>query len=209
MARTGARPARPPLEERRRVRCAALIDVGIELLGAVETNPITVRGACRGAGLTERYFYESFRDRDDFVRSVYDELGRRATDALEEVVRAEPREDEDRARAAVEAFVALMIDRPVMGRALLIAPLTEPALSRVGVALAPLFVDMVFDGLAMVVDADERRMRATGLVGAFTALFIGYLDGTLTVDRDRLVDHCVQMLVQSGMQNPELRGTAG
>src|SRR5699024_8761868 len=143
---------------------------------------------CRGAGLTERYFYESFRDRDDFVRRVYDELGSRATDALRRVVRIEEIDDEARARAAVESFVDLMIDGPVIGRALLIAPLTEPGLSRVGVALAPSFVDMVFDGLSMVVDPDERRMRATGLVGAFTALFIGYLDGTLPADRDRLVE---------------------
>ena len=30
---------------------------------------VTVRAVCRQAGLTERYFYESFTDRDEFVRA--------------------------------------------------------------------------------------------------------------------------------------------
>lgn len=200
MVRT--RGPRPALEDRRRARREALLDVGIALLGAAESTPVTVRAACRAAGLTERYFYESFPDRDGFVRSVYDELGRRAKAALEDVVQAGPMDGRRRARAAVEAFIALTVDRPVMGRALLIAPLTEPALSRVGVALAPEFVTMVFEGLSEVEDIAERRMRSTGLVGAFTALFIGYLDGTLAVDRERLIEHCVALLVDSGVRNP-------
>ncbi len=200
--RPAAGRAGTTLAERRRVRRAAFLDAGIALLGSAESAPVTVRAACRSAGLTERYFYESFTDRDEYIRSVYDELGRRARATLDEVVHAGPMDPVVRARAAVEAFITLMIDRPVMGRALLIAPLVEPALSRVGVALAPGFIAIVFEGLAPVEDADERAMLATGLVGAFTALFIGYLDGTLRVSRERLVDHCVAILVGSGIRNP-------
>ncbi|MDN5759375.1 MAG: TetR/AcrR family transcriptional regulator [Tomitella sp.] len=204
MAQAGA--GSTSLRERQRARRAALIDIGIDLLGAAESTPITVRAACRGARLTERYFYESFSDRDDFVREVYDELGERAKETLASVVRDDRHDGAGRARAAVESFMALMIDQPVMGRALLIAPLTEPALSRVGVALAPSFVTMVFDGLSDIDDVDERTMRSTGLVGAFTALFIGYLDGTLAVDRESLVEHCVELLVSSGIRNPRIPG---
>ncbi|QDQ96769.1 TetR/AcrR family transcriptional regulator [Tomitella fengzijianii] len=202
------RDAQPSLEQRRRMRREALIDAGITLLGSTETTPLTVRAACRSAGLTERYFYESFDDRDGFVRSVYDELGARAKATLGDVVQAGPMDGATRARAAVEAFIGLTVDRPVLGRALLIAPLTEPALSRVGVALAPEFVTMVFDGLSTVEDVEERRMRSTGLVGAFTALFIGFLDGTLAVDRERLVEHCVGLLIDSGVRNPRGSVTA-
>jgi len=38
---------------------------------------------------------------------------------------------------------------------------------------------------------------AVGLVGALFTLFIGYLDGTIAVDRDRFVRHCVRLLINA------------
>lgn len=44
---------------------------GVDLLGAPDGAAANVRAVCRAAELTERYFYESFTDRDTFVREVY------------------------------------------------------------------------------------------------------------------------------------------
>ena len=57
-------------------RCAAMnsIAAGVGLLGGAAGPALTVRAVCRAAGLTERYFYESFADRDEFVRAVYDDV---------------------------------------------------------------------------------------------------------------------------------------
>ena len=43
-------------------------NAGLDLLGG-ESDPddLTVRAICRRAGLTVRYFYESFADKDEFV----------------------------------------------------------------------------------------------------------------------------------------------
>ncbi|EUA51642.1 bacterial regulatory s, tetR family protein [Mycobacterium xenopi 3993] len=81
-----------------------LIAAGVQLLGGEQGPAVTVRAVCRKAGLTERYFYESFSDRDEFVRAVYDDVCTRAMSTLASA--STPRE-------AVEQFVALMVDDPV------------------------------------------------------------------------------------------------
>ena len=58
-----------PLEDRQALRREDLIAAGVGLLGSEGGPALTVRAVCKAAGLTERYFYESFGDRDDFVRA--------------------------------------------------------------------------------------------------------------------------------------------
>ena len=188
------------LERRRRVRRGDLVAAGIALLGASGGTAVTVRGVCKLAGLTERYFYEAFTDRDQFVREVYDEVGARAHRALADAVADSPSGAEAQARrasAAVDAFVGLMVDQPEMGRVLLLPPVSEPALSGVGVALLPSFITLVLGQLTRVPDPVEKQLLATGVVGALTALFAGYLEGTLAVGRERLVAHCVELVLES------------
>src|SRR5262249_28213268 len=55
-----------PIENRHAVRRDELITAGVELLGGESGPALTVRAVCRQAGLTERYFYESFTDREQF-----------------------------------------------------------------------------------------------------------------------------------------------
>ncbi len=183
------------LRARQTARRHQLLAAGIALLGDPERPGVTVRAVCRRSGLTERYFYESFADRDEFVRAVYDEVGGRAHEALAEAVRHSSGRPSDVAQASVEAFVRLMVDDPTMGRVLLIAPLIEPTLSGRGMTLMPAFVDLVQAQLSPALDGAEKQMIAVGVVGALSNLFIGYLDGTVRVSRARLVDYCVQLVV--------------
>ena len=110
-----------PLQDRQALRRDELIAAGVALAGRRGGPALTVRAVCRAAGLTERYFYESFTDRDEFV-------ARRLRRRLH------PRDGGadvgDSPRDAVEQFVALMVDDPVRGRVLLLAPGGEPVLAR-------------------------------------------------------------------------------
>ncbi|MGZ4523500.1 MAG: TetR/AcrR family transcriptional regulator, partial [Mycobacteriaceae bacterium] len=140
-------------------------------------------------------------DRDQFVRSVYDEVGARAQEVLVDAVRrtADGRRPEERdhsqARAAVEAFVTLMVDDPAMGRVLLLAPLTEQALGGRGMAMMPAFVRLVHGQLSGRLDPAEKQMAAVGAVGALSSLFLAYLDGSMRVSREGFVDHCVALVL--------------
>ncbi len=178
-----------PLEDRQALRRDELIAAGVDLLGGEAGPALTVRAVCRAAGLTERYFYESFSDRDEFVRAVYDDVCARAMSTLSSSTTAQD---------AVERFVALMVDDPTRGRVLLLAPTVEPVLTRSGASWMPSFIELLQRKVARITgitDSAVQAMAATGLLGALTALFIAYLDGRLTATRQQFIDHCVDMVL--------------
>ena len=175
-----------PLQDRQALRRDELIAAGVAHLGGAQGPALTVRGVCRSAGLTERYFYESFSDRDEFVRAVYDDVCARAMAALTTA---------NTPRAAVEQFVALMVDDPARGRVLLLAPEREPVLTRSGAEWMPSFIELVQRKLSRIGDPTQAAMVATGLIGALTALFTAYLNGRLTATREQFIDYCIEMLL--------------
>lgn len=174
-----------PLRDRQTLRRDELIAAGVDVLGGEGGSALTVRAVCRTAGLTERYFYESFTDRDDFVRAVYDHVCSTAMTAL--TSSTTPRD-------AVERFVALMVDDPVRGRVLLIAPEREPVLTKSGAEWMPNFIELIQHKLTRITDPAMQAMVATGLVGALTALFTAYLNDRLATTREQFIDYCVDML---------------
>lgn len=175
-----------PLPDRQALRRDELIAAGVTLLGSAGGPALTVRAVCRHAGLTERYFYESFPDRDEFVRAVYDDVCNRAMATL--MSAGTPRE-------AVERFVALMVDDPVRGRVLLLAPQVEAVLIHSGAEWMPSFIELLQSKLIAISDPVLQKMMATGLIGALTALFTAYLDGRLSASRDQFIDYCVDLLL--------------
>ena len=71
-------------EERIAARRAKLLDAGLELFGTRGYGTTGVKDVCREAGLTDRYFYESFADSEALFLAVFDRL----TDELFEAVAA-------------------------------------------------------------------------------------------------------------------------
>src|ERR1700760_2964539 len=61
-------------EERVAARRARFIEAGVELFGTHGFRGATVRGVCAAAGLTDRYFYESFPTLEALLAAVYGSL---------------------------------------------------------------------------------------------------------------------------------------
>ncbi|MET9258505.1 TetR family transcriptional regulator [Amycolatopsis sp. NPDC004079] len=181
------------LDDRKAQRRAQLLAAGLDLLGSHGSAAVSVRAVCRSAKLTERYFYESFADRESLVAAVYEDVGDQARQALADAVSGEA-DPGRRAGRAVTAFVELVLDDPRKGRVLLLAPLTDPALTSRGLHLLPAFATLVGEQLSHG-DETGRQLVAIGLVGALSNVFIAYLDGTLKVSRERLVEHCVKLVL--------------
>ena len=65
-------------EERVADRRARLLEAGLECFGTAGSPATGVKDVCRAAGLTDRYFYESFKDGRALFLAVFDDV----TDAL-------------------------------------------------------------------------------------------------------------------------------
>ncbi|MFH9610279.1 TetR/AcrR family transcriptional regulator [Streptomyces sp. NPDC017448] len=183
------------LADRRAARRQALLDVAERLAGEEGAAAVTVRSVCRGARLTDRYFYESFGGRDDLLLAAFERVADEARSALEEAVAVSAPQADVRARAAVSAFVALVLDAPHKGRLLLLEPFADPALGARSHRLLAVFTELVGGQLPGTVDEADRRMAAHALVGGVASLFAGWLRGTLDVPRERLEAHCVELVL--------------
>ena len=68
--------------ERLAQRRQSFLDAGLAIFGTTGYRTATVRALCRAAGLTDRYFYESFAGIEDLLLAVY----QRAFEQLETAV---------------------------------------------------------------------------------------------------------------------------
>jgi AcrR family transcriptional regulator len=196
------------LDTRRDTRRRRLLEVGFELLGGQGSAAVTVRSVCRHAKLTDRYFYENFADRDGLLVAVYQQVAEQFRDAMAVAVGTAvaeaapgPVAPEAVARSAVLAFVGLLTGDPRKGRVLLLAPMTDAALSAHAVGLMPMFGELIrvqlaeAPGGAQTTTALDERMTATALIGALSNLFVRWLDGTLEASEQELTDYCVRLLL--------------
>ena len=111
--------------DRRSERKLKLIEAGIDLLAAEGPPAVTMREVCRRAGLTGRYFYESFDNRDTFLFYIFDLV---VDDAEQAITRAIASAPSDPAAASVHiarAFTDFLVEDPRRGQVLLIQSVTS------------------------------------------------------------------------------------
>src|SRR4051794_11731236 len=93
----GGVQARDRIAERK----GRLLDAGLELLGGSDDAPdLTVRAVCGAAGITARYFYESFADKDALVAAVFDRVVADIATTTQAAVAAAPPDEQNRAGIA-------------------------------------------------------------------------------------------------------------
>src|ERR1700732_1541609 len=103
-------------DERRASRRAPLLDAALEEVGERGMAGTTMTAVCARAGLTERYFYESFRDRDELLVAVLEACLADVDTAMFEAIDAAPPDLLERARAAAGAMIAVLADDPRKAR---------------------------------------------------------------------------------------------
>ncbi|MGN6251974.1 MAG: TetR/AcrR family transcriptional regulator [Marmoricola sp.] len=152
----------------------------------------TMTGICAVAGLTERYFYESFRNLDEALTAVLDAIAdeiERTTEAAAEDAGADPR---TRVHASVSAFVQLLVDDPRKGRVAIIESAGVPALRHRRTQLLRHFAHRTAQDAHELVGLprrDPREEEIAGLlfIGGMAELITAWLDGALDASPDELV----------------------
>lgn len=188
-------------QERRAARRERLLDAALELFGTAGYAHTSIRSVCEQAGLNERYFYESFRAREDLLYAVYEQVVAEVTTAAVDAVLSTEPELEARARAGLGAFLRLLTGDVRKARVLSIEVVgVNDQLERRRRQTLHAFADFLDQQAFTLVSATgppqmDAMLTARSLVGATNELLIDWVLGTLDHSVDELIDHCTRLFV--------------
>lgn len=139
-------------DERRLARRERLIEGAIRAYGEFGYRNTTVKAVCEEAGLTERYFYESFANSEALLVAAFETVSRRVFNCLEQVRKqSSGGTAEACGHAVLRAYYQMLKDDPDGARLFVIE------IARVGPA-----VDAVWGALLQQCGEVLARMMAPG-----------------------------------------------
>ena len=184
--------------ERVAARRAKLLDAGLELFGTRGFAASGVKDLCREAGVTDRYFYESFGDSRELFLAVFDRLTDELFGAVAAAVAQSGGDPESQLRDAIGTFVGQLADDPRKPRVLFAeaaaagpeaAAHMRATLRRFGALVAA----TARTHLPPSTPDEDVALVALSLVGLLERVVSDREDGELAVAPERLVDRCVAL----------------
>jgi AcrR family transcriptional regulator len=181
-------------DQRRAERREAVLGAALEIWQESGWAAVTMRGVCARAGLTDRYFYESFTDRDALLAAIWDQMRDETLTMLLGAIT--PYADDDpveQLHAALVAIVHHVGDEPRRAQIIFGDHSGSAVLEQRRRDTIQMAVDLVID-LArpyLRADVDEVAFRVTVLmgIGGFVETILAWRSGLITVDTDALVEH--------------------
>ncbi len=178
---------------RQRERKTKLMAAGIELIGKEGFAGTSINAVCAKAGLTKRYFYETFASNEDMLIQAYRAV---AADMLKSISRkTSPHLNDSRqlVHAGIRATFEYVAAEPIKARLMFIeAQSVRGQLGRVYVESMNGFVELLLaftkPFLAPNSTSDaELRVMARGVVGAIMHLCQGWIASDYKQPMDELV----------------------
>lgn len=159
----------------------------------------TIEAVSRQAGLSKRYFYESFRTRDELFVTLAQGLLAEISSGVLDSMTDSATELIDRARMGIGRVITVLTDDPRKARLFTDLIGSELLKDTVGGAeheLAELLTQLLLAGTGSDQSQYHRLRLATLVIVAGTAKAVtSWLDGKLTVSRDDLIEEVAQMSV--------------
>jgi AcrR family transcriptional regulator len=175
-------------------RREALIDAALVVFAAEGWGALSARRVCEEAGLTRRYFSESFDDVDALIGATFERISGEVAAALRGAVAAGDAPPAELVRRAVSAGLDVLSRPPSKGRFL--AAAQSP-----GSSIAP-YRARALDDLASIVEAvvsagragvdvgpRESRITALAVVGAVLSIVDSWLGQEIDLSRDEVVSY--------------------
>lgn len=205
------------IEERADARRRDFIDAGIELMGTVGLRQTRIKDLCDKAGLTTRYFYESFTDLEELAEAVVQKV---ALDAGLRVVAAMLTSPERglRFHRGAQEFARILDESPTTGRIMLVetareggklaewrsriltggANLALEALStnsddpQIAVLLEKWTQEFVTGAEVAGESPTSRDPRAVMFVGALSEFAVAWLEGRIDMTPSEVADYLAE-----------------
>ena len=181
-------------DERKDERRRRLIDAALAIWGDEGWAAVTMRRVCADAGLIDRYFYESFADRDELLVATWDEVRSETIARILEVLGGLRGERPlVQLRAAIAAFVNAIDTDPPRARILFGEHSGSAGLEarrRDAIrGFTKVFVEWARPHLKPGADATAFRMSTLLGIGGFVALVRAWRDGIFRADAARVIEH--------------------
>jgi AcrR family transcriptional regulator len=184
--------------ERRAQRRERLMQAGLELFGTDGYANTSIRAVSAEASLNSRYFYESFRTREELLYHVYTRIVRDiASRVIEATEDAETLEEQ--ARAGLRAAWTILTADPRKAKviALEVVGVSE-RLQRSRRDNMHAFADLVLHNTRAVTGGHSRLrmdpvLTARSLMGAIVDMLEDWINGDVTASAEELVDHFTQL----------------
>jgi AcrR family transcriptional regulator len=182
-------------DERRAQRRSQLIAAAIEVYGERGYRQATVKAVCEAAGLTERYFYESFANSEDLLIASYNAVTYAVFGAIRNAAAAAGSDRVERARAMLRAYFAALQREPRSARVFLVEIR--------GVSRA---VDKAFDASLRAIGAEIGRLSGAeadgadpllqaGIVGGVIHIALRWIEDDYTPDIDSVTDSAMRLVM--------------
>lgn len=193
-------------EARRAERRARLIAAAIAVYGERGYHQATVKAVCEAAGLTERYFYESFANSEALLIDSFNTVTYSVLGEITQAARAAGRGRIARSRAMLHAYFSALQREPQSARVFLVEIR--------GVSRA---VDLAFDAalraigreVARIVappDAPDDQLLQAGVVGGVIHIALRWIDDGYLPSIERVVDTALRLgTVLSAAPQPRQR----
>ncbi|QOY92655.1 TetR/AcrR family transcriptional regulator [Massilia sp. UMI-21] len=208
---TTARSYRGMSQEARRAdRRARLIAAAIAVYGERGYHQATVKAVCEAAGLTERYFYESFANSEALLIDSFNAVTYSVLGAITQAARDAGRGRIARSRAMLRAYFAALQREPQSARVFLVEIR--------GVSRA---VDQAFDAALRAIGREVARIVApagapqdalleAGVVGGVIHIALRWIDDGYAPGIDSVVDTALRLgTVLSAAPGKRVRAAQG
>jgi AcrR family transcriptional regulator len=167
-----------------------LLAAGLELFGTRGIATVGVGDVCAEAGLTKRYFYESFPSIEALAEAVFVDV---RTGIMARVAPAIVAGGAGDARPAIESYVRAVTEDPRVLR-LLAFETSQGPLARYRDSFATSAVETWFALVGpKTEDRDRTRLRAYAFVGASTQIGLAWASGELRLTIEELIDELVEL----------------
>ncbi|GAA5091683.1 TetR/AcrR family transcriptional regulator [Nocardia iowensis] len=192
------RPVRPyggiDAADRVAARRGKLLDSGLELFGTRGYAATGVKDLCRTAGLTDRYFYESFGGTKELFAAVFDRVIDELFEAVAVAVDGEPPRGTRKLHAGIGTYLTALAEDPRKLRIIFVEPTGAGAEHRMREALWR-FARLVAE-TATAARPEARPpavlvdIYALSVVGMLERVLVEKQGGRLDVPMAELVDYC-------------------
>lgn len=180
--------------ERSQQRRTRLVAAAVELLGTRGAAETTVTAVCKQSGLTSRYFYEHFVDRDALLHAVFDDVVARVESELVAAIPAGVTNPGDLLRAPIGVLVQLVDEDRGLARILFVESGAEPTLRALRSDAMARMTNLLFDKAKVFLPIQDSllpvaHLAATMAIGGIVDVLRRWLDEEIEMSAEQITEH--------------------